>query len=96
MRVAGDAPDDELDDIEQQMRRFAETEGFCYVTTFHEQPNGSQAAFSELAEELQRAEAHHVLVPSMSHMSTHPMLLAHMVARLELDAGAHVVELTGP
>lgn len=93
MRVASDAPDDEFDRIEQQMRRFAEVEGFCYAMTFYEHQNGSQAAFNELAEELKRAEAHHVVVPSMNHISTHPILLCHMIQRLELDAAAQVVEL---
>ncbi|MCZ7456944.1 recombinase family protein [Streptomyces sp. WMMC940] len=93
MRVASDATDDKLDDIEQQMRSFAEVEAFCYATTFYECQNGSQAAFNALTEELKRTEAHHVVVPSMSHISTHPILLAHMVQRLELDAAAQVVEL---
>jgi DNA invertase Pin-like site-specific DNA recombinase len=93
MRVASDAPDDEPDDIEQQMRRFAEVEGFCYAATFFEYQDGSQAAFNELAEELKRAEAHHVVVPSMSHISSHPILLGHMIERLELDTAAQVVEL---
>jgi hypothetical protein len=44
IRVASEAPDDELDRIEKQMRRFAEVEGFCYATTFYEHQNGSQAA----------------------------------------------------
>ncbi len=95
MRVASDAPDDELDGIEQQMRRFAEVEGFCYATTFYEYQDGSQAAFNELTEELKRAEARHVVVPSMSHISAHPILLGHMVERLELDANDQVHELDG-
>lgn len=93
MRVASEVPDDEFDRIEQQMRRFADAEGFCYAITFFEYQTGSHASFDELVRELQRAEAHDVVVPSMTHISTHPILCSHMVERLELDANAQVHEL---
>lgn len=37
---------------------------------------GSQGAFIEMTEELKRIEARHVIVPSLSHLSTHPILRA--------------------
>lgn len=36
VRVASDMADDEIDRIEQQTKRFADIEGFCYATTFYE------------------------------------------------------------
>ncbi len=87
--------DDEVGRIEQQMKRFAEVEEFCYATTFYEYQSGSYSAFDELNEELMRAEARHVVVPSISHISTHPILQSHMVERLKFGPGAHVFELSG-
>ncbi|NUL28425.1 recombinase family protein [Streptomyces lunaelactis] len=91
IRVASDAPDDEVDGIERQMRCFAEAEGFSYATTFYEYQNGSQAAFNELIQELRRAEARHVVMPSLEHLSSHRILCASMVERLETDADALVL-----
>lgn len=48
MRVDCDAPDGELDRIEQHMRCVADVEGFCYGTTFYEYYLGSYTAFEEL------------------------------------------------
>jgi DNA invertase Pin-like site-specific DNA recombinase len=93
MRVASDTTDDDVDRIEAQMKRFAEVEGFCYATTFYEYQSGSQAALSELTEELKRAEARHVVVPSFAHLSAHPILCSHMVERLEIDADAQVLAM---
>jgi hypothetical protein len=91
MKVASDTSDDELNRAELRMRCFADVEGFCYAATFFEYDNGSHAAFYELSHELRRAEAHHVIVPSLSHISAQPLLLNHMLQRLELDANAHVL-----
>jgi Resolvase, N terminal domain len=93
LRVEGDTPDDDVDQVEQQMMRAAEVEGFCYATTFYEYLSGSHAAFLELIETLKRADARHVIVPSLSHLSTHPMLQDHLLERLSLAADAYVVAL---
>lgn len=95
MRAPDDVPDDELDRVVSEMRRFAETEGYCYATTFFEYQNGSRAAFDELIAELQRAEARHVVVPSFAHLSSHRILCSNMVERLELDANAFVLTPDG-
>jgi len=96
MRVMPEDGDDQLGRVEQQMRAFAETEGFYYATTFFEYTSGVHRAYDELAEELKRAEAHHVITPSLSHISAHPILRDHMVERLEHDADAVVFELSEP
>jgi len=77
------------------MRRFTKVEGFCYASTFYEDVSGSRAAFEELTNELKRAEARHVVVPSLEHLSSHPLLRNHMIERLELDADAHVLTPDG-
>lgn len=93
MRVTPEDEDDELGRVEQQMRTFADAEGFCYATTFFEYMSGSHTALDELTEELKRAEARHVVVPSMSHISAHPILCNHMVEWLESAADAIVFSL---
>jgi len=92
MRVASEAEDDDVERIERGLRSFADAEGFCYAITFFEYQSGSHAAFEELAQELKRSEARHVVVPSLAHLSAHPILCGHMVERLELDANARVFE----
>lgn len=93
MRVIPEAEDEELDGVVQQMKTFAELEGFCYTTTFFEYTSGSHAAFEELTEELKRAEARHVVVPSFAHLSAHPLICNHMAERLERDANPQVLPL---
>ncbi|MFD8611978.1 hypothetical protein [Streptomyces sp. NPDC059631] len=91
MRAPDDVPDGELTEAVEGMKRFAEAEGFCYATTFFECVSGMQSAFTELIQELKRAEARHVVVPTLDHLSGHRILRDNMVERLELDANAHVL-----
>ena len=90
VRMARDIADDELDRIEQQMKRFADIEGFCYATTFYEYQSGSFAAFAELTEELKRAEARDVIVPSLNHVARHALLRMMTLYRLEEEANAEI------
>lgn len=46
--------------------------------------------FNELIQELQRAEAHHVVTPSLGHLAHHPLLRNTMLTRLARDADARV------
>ncbi|WP_433518028.1 recombinase family protein [Nonomuraea sp. CA-143628] len=91
LRAPDETPDDELDRLVSELQRYAETEGFCYATTFFEYQEGSRSAFEELVAELKRAEARHVVVPSMDHLSGHRLLCGQMIARLAADASAHVL-----
>jgi hypothetical protein len=50
-------------------------------------------AFNELAQELHRADAHVVVVPTLGHLARNAGLLNTMLLRLELDAQAEVFEL---
>ena len=82
MRVPCDAVDDMVRHVEQDLRALAAAKGFCFVTFFYEFACGSQEAFNELVVELQRAGAHHVLVPSMRHLARSTLLQNMMLARL--------------
>lgn len=95
MRAPDDVSDDELDRTVEEMQRFAETEGYCYATTFFEHQHGSRAAFDELIQELKRAEARHVVVPSLEHLSSHRLLCSSMVERMETSANALVLTPSG-
>lgn len=61
------------------------------MATFCEYNSGSHAAFGELTEELCRAEAHDVIVPSLSHLSDHPLVRDAMLTWLVFHANARVV-----
>lgn len=93
LRVAYETRDEEILLAERELRRVAEAEGFCLVTIFHDCNAGSYAALNELTEELKRVEAHHVIVPSLAHLSRHPILRACMLAYLRLHADARVLSL---
>jgi hypothetical protein len=95
MCAPDDVPDDEPDRVVHEMQRFVEAEGYCYATTFFEHPDGSRAAFDELIQELERAEAHHVVVPSFGHLPRHRLWCRCMVKRLELTANAVVLIPSG-
>jgi len=76
--------------MEIGLQRLADAEGFCLVTAFHEHQPGFHGAFAELAEELRRAAAHDVVVPSLDHISGHRLLREQMIAYLECAADAYV------
>lgn len=90
LRVASETRDEEIRLTERELRRVAEVEGFCLVTIFHDCNAGSYAALNELTEELKRAKAHHVIVPSLAHVSRHPILRDSVLDFLRLYADARV------
>lgn len=90
MRVPGEAADEEIRQIELALLRFAEAEGFYLAAIFHEHVPGSHAVFGELLNELQPAQAHHVVVPSLRHLASHPILRTSMLMHLEFEAKARV------
>lgn len=91
LRVTNDEEDGEICRMERDLQIFAEDEGLCLATIFYEYNSGSRAAFAELTEELSRADAHHVIVPSLAHLSSHQMLRDSMLTHLELHASAQVL-----
>lgn len=92
MRVSDDMSEEQMDAAEQQMRFFAEVEGYCYAVTFFEYQRGSFGAFTEMVNELKRVEARHVVVPSLDHLSAHRILLTHLLERLSEEANAYAHE----
>lgn len=89
-RITDDLDDRQVCRMERGLRKLAKTEGFRFATTFHEYQTGYLGAFDELTRELQRADAHHVVVPSPGHLSGHPLLRETMLTRLARDADARV------
>jgi hypothetical protein len=94
MRVPCDVDDHAVRDTERKLRDHAERHGFEFATIFHEFQSGISDGWDELTTELQRSDAHHVIVPSLSHVSLHPILRSIRLERLEEDAKAEVLELS--
>jgi hypothetical protein len=90
MRVPRDVADDKVRRMEYELRRFAEHQGFCFATIFYEFNCGLFDAFYELIQELQRADAHEVVMPTYRHLARSMMLQNSLLARLEFDADANV------
>jgi DNA invertase Pin-like site-specific DNA recombinase len=84
------APGDEVEGLELRLHELAEQEGFCFAATFRENRPGERGALSELTAELRRAEARHVVVPSLEHISRHPRVRDELLEQLREEAGAHV------
>lgn len=95
MRVPGDVPDDKVRRLEAALREFATASGFYLVTFFFEFSCGSHDAFHELITELQRADAHTVVIPTMNHLARSTLLQNSMLAQLEFEAAADVLALRG-
>lgn len=80
---------DRVNEWEERIRLFADREGFDLGMVFHER-GGSRGAFTTLIHELRRAEARHVVVPSMAHVWGRGQARHALVARLWDEAGAGV------
>ncbi|MCX4742771.1 recombinase family protein [Streptomyces antibioticus] len=93
MRVPDDMTDEEVQQKQNDMTRYAEVEGFTLATVFHEFVNGGINVFSEMAEAVQRAEARHVIVPSYRDLAITRPLQDAMALHLEQTAGAEIVSL---
>ncbi|RSM62972.1 hypothetical protein DMH03_13070 [Amycolatopsis sp. WAC 01376] len=93
MRVPCDVPDDKVRRLEEALRTFAALKGFYLVTFFFEFSCGSHEAFQELIIELKRADAHHVVIPSLRHLARSILLQNTMLGELEFEAAAEVLVL---
>ncbi|GIH68835.1 hypothetical protein Mth01_10880 [Sphaerimonospora thailandensis] len=90
MRLHDGEADQAIRDREKAMKRFAEAEGYHLVTIFYEDEPGRFPAFTELLDELQRAEAYDVVVPTLNDLSGHRLIRSFMLEKLEDLAGAAV------
>jgi hypothetical protein len=93
MRVPCDIPDDKVRRMEYEMRRFAAGKGLCLTAIFSEFVCGAHDAFNDLLVELQRTDAHYVIVPTFRHLARNVMLQNCLLTRLEFKAHAAVLEL---
>ncbi len=90
MRVPAGLPDRKVRGLEQAVIRYARGLGLHFVSFFFEFHSGARDGFDELVAELVRADAQHVVVPSMRHLALNTLLQDAMRERLALDAGAQV------
>lgn len=93
MRVPSDVPDNKVRRLENQLVAYAEKCGLSFVRFFFEFHCGSHEAFDELVEELVRADAHHVVVPSLRHLAQNGLLQDQMLGYLEFKARAQVLAM---
>lgn len=90
MRVPADVPDHRVRRVEQAVIRFAAAKGLYFVSFFFEHHCGSREGFDELLTELVRADARHVVVPSLKHLALNELLQTAMREQLALQARAEV------
>ncbi|EOD63942.1 hypothetical protein [Amycolatopsis vancoresmycina] len=90
LRVPVDVPDRRARELELAVIRFAESRSLNFVSFFFDSDFGVRGGFTELVAELVRANARHVVVPSLRHLARHARLQDAMQDRLVLDAGAEV------
>jgi hypothetical protein len=93
MRITDELTDEEIWQLERGLRKFAEAEGFLLATIHHEYESGHYGTFYELVAEVTRTQVRHVVLPSLAHLSGHPLLQVQLLRRLtEADTHAWVVE----
>lgn len=91
IKIESDTPDNDVRQMELVLKDYAEREGYDFGTIFYEY-NGDGRALAELVEELKRSEARHVVMPSISHLSTHAILCDNRLALIEgVDAQVHTL-----
>ncbi len=85
-----DLADGHSAELEDAMSSLAREEGLCFAATFHESTSGDGTAFVELTQELKRADAHHVVVPSLDHLAGQTIPRDILLAKLAREAAAQV------
>ncbi|MCM6775537.1 hypothetical protein NDR87_15325 [Nocardia sp. CDC159] len=88
--VRDDLADGHTEELEDAMCSLARSAGLCFAATFHESTPGDGTAFAELTAELKRAEAHHVVVPSLDHLAGQTIPRDLLIAKLAHEAAARV------
>lgn len=78
------------------MQRFAEAEGYRLAMILYEDESGRFPAFTELVEELLRADAYDAVIPTLDDLSGHRLIRRCMLERLEYHAGAVVHVMNAP
>jgi hypothetical protein len=88
--VRDDLADGHSAELEDAMCDLARSAGLCFAATFHESAPADGTAFAELTAELKRAEAHHVVVPSLDHLAGQTIPRELLIAKLAHEAAARV------
>ncbi|ONM50191.1 hypothetical protein [Nocardia donostiensis] len=78
------------EELEAELQGLARSQGLCFAATFHESTGGDGTAFAELTRELRRADAHHVVVPSLDHLAGQTIPRDLLIAKLARDAAARL------
>ena len=77
-------------ELEDAMCSLATSAGMCFAATFHESTTGDGTAFAELTAELKRADAHHVVVPSLDHFAGQTIPRDILIAKLADEAEVRI------
>jgi len=83
LRVTDELDDAEILQMECGLEKLAEAEGFRLIETRYEHQPGYYGTFYRLAAELKRVPVRHVVVPSLDHLSSHPLLRDQLITRLD-------------
>ncbi|GAA3736424.1 hypothetical protein [Streptomyces tremellae] len=94
LRVREAAPDLEVRREEQQLARWAGTEGYRLVRVYREADEGGIAVLSELVDALNRTGTRAVVMPSVRHLGVNRLLQDHLWAHLVDGARADVFEVS--
>jgi DNA invertase Pin-like site-specific DNA recombinase len=93
MRVPSTIADEKVRRKELRLRACAEELGLHLAGIFREDVGGAHGEFDDMLAELQRNDAHYVLIPTFGHLSSHLLLQNTFLFRLEVDADAEVFAL---
>jgi hypothetical protein len=100
LRVTDELDDEEIRQLERGLEKFAEAKDWCLTGIWYEDQAGYYGRFYQLLGEMKRtavrcvqARICHVVVPSLEHLSTHPLLRDQLFMRLdEANVRVWVVE----
>ena len=79
LRVPDDMPNELARELQQAIKKQAESEGFCLVSAYRENAPCAMRAWGQLVEELKRAQAHTVIVSTGHHLSTNRIMRESML-----------------
>jgi hypothetical protein len=96
LRLTDERDDEEVRQLEGGLRKLAEAEGLWLIEIVAEYQTGYYGRFYELLEELRLvrsgsvpAQIGHVVVPSLDHLSAHPLIRVQLFRQLA-HAGVRV------